>query len=187
MKMENTLEKFQIKNITISKELIPWMRSNHAGETGAVWIYKGAKCAFWSKKINQMAREHEKCEVKHLIIMESLVEDSKRSKLLFLWKIMGFVLGFFPSLLGYKSFCVTINAVESFVKIHYEEQIVYLKKNNCHPALLQILQECSYDEISHQLDAEKELTNLRFRSLALIWFSIVKLGSASAVKLAKII
>jgi len=119
--------------------------------------------------------------------MESLVSASKKSKLLILWKIMGFMLGFFPSLLGYKSFCVTINAVETFVKIHYEEQIDYLKKNNCHPALLQILQKCSYDEITHQQDAEKELTNLRFRSLALIWFSIVKLGSAFAVRIAKII
>jgi ubiquinone biosynthesis monooxygenase Coq7 len=100
---------------------------------------------------------------------------------------MGFMLGFFPSLLGYKSFCVTINAVETFVKIHYEEQIDYLKKNNCHPILLQILQNCSYDEITHQQDAEKELTNLRCRSLALIWFSIVKNGSAFAVRIAKII
>jgi len=187
MQITNTLKEFQEKNITIPKELIPWMRSNHAGETGAVWIYKGAKCAFWSKKISLMAKEHEKCEIKHLIIMESLVSASEKSKLLILWKVMGFMLGFFPSLLGYKSFCVTINAVETFVKTHYEEQIDYLKKNNCHSALLQILQKCSYDEISHQQDAEKELTNLRFRSLALIWFSIVKLGSAFAVRIAKII
>ena len=187
MKIADTLEEYQAKDIIIPKELVPWMRSNHAGETGAVWIYKGAKCAFWSQKIILMAKEHEKCEIKHLIVMESLVRDSNKSKLLILWKIMGFILGLFPSLLGYKSFCVTINAVETFVKTHYEEQINYLKKNDCHPALLQILQKCSYDEISHQQDAEKELTNLRFSSLAQIWFSIVKLGSAFSVRVAKII
>ena len=181
------LEEFQVKNIIIPKELIPWMRSNHAGETGAVWIYKGARCAFWSKKIILMAREHEKCEIEHLIVMEGLVKDSNKSKLLIIWKFMGFMLGFLPSLLGYKSFCVTINAVETFVKTHYEEQIDYLKKKNYHPALLQILQKCSYDEISHQQDAAKELGDLRFRSLGLIWFSIVKFGSAFAVRVAKII
>jgi hypothetical protein len=52
---------------------------------------------------------------------------------------------------------------------------------------LQILQKCSYDEISHQQDAAKELGDLRFRSLGLIWFSIVKFGSAFAVRVAKII
>ena len=51
MQITNTLKELQEKNIAIPKELIPWMRSNHAGETGAVWIYKGAKCAFWSKKL----------------------------------------------------------------------------------------------------------------------------------------
>lgn len=185
MKSNDVLKEFKAKNIIIPKELIPWMRSNHAGETGAVWIYKGAKCVFWSKKIYQMALNHEKSEIKHLIIMQYLVGDSKRSKLLILWKIMGFFLGFFPSLLGHKTFCITINAVETFVRKHYEEQINYLTGNERYSALLYVLQKCCYDEIAHQKDAEKQIAGLKFSSIARIWFSIVEFGSAVAVKVAK--
>ena len=185
MKSNDVLEEFKAKNIIVPKELVPWMRSNHAGETGAVWIYKGAKCAFWSQKIILMAKEHEKCEIKHLIVMESLVRDSNKSKLLILWKIMGFILGLFPSLLGYKTFCITINAVETFVRKHYEEQINYLKGNERYSALLYVLQKCCYDEIAHQKDAEKQIADLKYSTIARIWFSIVELGSAVAVKVAK--
>ena len=76
-----------------------------------------------------MAKEHEKCEIKHLIVMESLVRDSNKSKLLILWKVMGFILGFFPSLFGYKRFCVSIHAVETLVNSHSADQIEYLKNN----------------------------------------------------------
>ena len=41
---------------------------------------------------------------------------------------MGFGLGFFSSLFGYSTFCVTINAVETFVEGHYMDQITMLKK-----------------------------------------------------------
>ena len=50
MNKNQIIENYGAKNITISDDLICWMRSNHAGETGAVWIYLGASCAFWSKK-----------------------------------------------------------------------------------------------------------------------------------------
>jgi ubiquinone biosynthesis monooxygenase Coq7 len=187
MKPDDVIEEFKARDIVIPEELVPWMRSNHAGETGAVWIYKGAKCIFWSKKIKQMASEHEISEIKHLIIMQHLVGYSKRSKLLFLWKIMGFLLGFLPSLVGYKTFCITINAVETFVRKHYEEQIKFLEKNKCYPNLLYVLQKCFHDEVSHQQDAKHKITNVNLSFIEKIWFSVVGFGSAAAVKIAKII
>ena len=44
--VENILKKYNAIGINIPKFMIKWMRSNHAGETGAVWIYKGARCIF---------------------------------------------------------------------------------------------------------------------------------------------
>ena len=44
--VENILKKYNAVGINIPKFMIKWMRSNHAGETGAVWIYKGASCIF---------------------------------------------------------------------------------------------------------------------------------------------
>ena len=52
------LKQYQAENVKIAPEFMSWMRSNHAGETGAVWIYKGASYVFWSKKIRLMAEEH---------------------------------------------------------------------------------------------------------------------------------
>ena len=36
---------------------------------------------------------------------------------------MGFSLGFISSIFGFKTFCHTINVVETFVEKHYGEQI----------------------------------------------------------------
>ena len=41
---------------------------------------------------------------------------------------MGFSLGFISSIFGFKTFCHTINIVETFVEKHYGEQVKYLEK-----------------------------------------------------------
>ena len=128
--VENILKKYNAIGINIPKFMIKWMRSNHAGETGAVWIYKGASCIFWNKKISKMSKEHILTETNHLIVMENLLTSNEKSKLLFLWRIMGFVLGFLSAMFGYKFFCITVDAVETFVEKHYNEQIEYLLNNN---------------------------------------------------------
>ncbi|MEO0444238.1 MAG: demethoxyubiquinone hydroxylase family protein [Pseudomonadota bacterium] len=127
MQKQNILKQYGAQDLAVPQEFMPWMRSNHAGETGAVWIYKGAACAFWSKTIREMAKQHGKVEQQHLIVMASLVPKNQRSRLLLLWRIMGFGLGFVPSLFGYSAFCITIKAVETFVEQHYKQQI-YVKR-----------------------------------------------------------
>ena len=116
--VENILKKYNAIGISIPKFMIKWMRSNHAGETGAVWIYKGASCIFWNKKILKMSKEHILTETNHLIVMENLLTSNEKSKLLFLWRIMGFVLGFLSAMFGYKFFCITVDAVETLSLIH---------------------------------------------------------------------
>jgi ubiquinone biosynthesis monooxygenase Coq7 len=111
MNKNQIIENYGAKNITISDDMIGWVRSNHAGETVAVWIYLGASCAFWSKKIREMAAEHRQTELNHLIVMEHIVAKHRRSNLIFLWKIMAFGLGFLPSIFGYRASCITIKAV----------------------------------------------------------------------------
>ena len=53
MNKTEILKQYQADNVKIAPEFMSWMRSNHAGETGAVWIYKGASYVFWSKKLDQ--------------------------------------------------------------------------------------------------------------------------------------
>ena len=101
---------------------IPWMRFNHAGETGAVWIYRGASLAFWSSRIRRMALEHGPTEQKHLQVIEAQLPARSRSRLLPLWRLLGFGLGLLPAIFGYRIFCLTIYAVETFVERHYLQQ-----------------------------------------------------------------
>ena len=48
------IEKYKATNVSVPKNMIPSIRSDHAGETGAVWVYLGAKCVFWNKKIKNI-------------------------------------------------------------------------------------------------------------------------------------
>ena len=150
------IEKYNASNISIPKNMVGWMRSNHAGETGAVWIYLGAKCIFWNKKIKIMSKEHYQTEKNHLIIMNHLLSNKSKSKLLILWRILGFSLGFISALLGYRFFCVTIQSVESFVEQHYREQIEFLYKKSISFDLLKVLEMCCDEEVEHQNDAKMQ-------------------------------
>ena len=55
MNTNEIIEKYNATGVVITNDFVEWIRSDHAGETGAVWIYKGASLAFWSQKIRCMA------------------------------------------------------------------------------------------------------------------------------------
>ena len=179
------IEKYNATGVVITDDFVEWIRSDHAGETGAVWIYKGASLAFWSQKIRNMALEHGKTEKQHLVVMDYLLPISKRSKLIFLWKIMGFGLGFISSLFGFKTFCHTINIVETFVEKHYGEQIIHLEKNGKCMGLLIVLRKCCEEEVTHKEEAAEEISNAREPRLLFIWRLVVENFSNIAVLIAK--
>ena len=58
MSVSKIINNYDASKINLPNSMLNWMRSNHAGETGAVWIYMGAKLIFWSKNIQDMAKEH---------------------------------------------------------------------------------------------------------------------------------
>ena len=53
MNNNDLIERYKASNISVPMSMIGWMRSNHAGETGAVWIYIGSRCVFWNKDIKK--------------------------------------------------------------------------------------------------------------------------------------
>ena len=185
--VENILKKYNAIGISIPKFMIKWMRSNHAGETGAVWIYKGANFIFWNKKISKMSKEHILTETNHLIVMENLLTSNEKSKLLFLWRIMGFVLGFLSAMFGYNFFCITVDAVETFVEKHYNEQIEYLLNNNINYKLAMVLKKCCDEEIEHQQDARSKVLEQDESKFTNFWKKIVGSGSNMAVNVSKLV
>ena len=185
MNKDEIIEQYNATEVVINDDFIGWLRSDHAGETGAVWIYKGASLAFWSVNIRKMASEHGETEKQHLIVMNHLLPSEKQSKLIFLWKIMGFCLGFFSSMFGFRTFCFTINVVETFVEKHYGEQVRYLEEKGEDFGLLPVLKLCCEEEVAHKKDAANNYSGTKENIFMLVWGSIVESFSNIAVSVAK--
>ncbi len=171
----------------MNKLLESFLRSDHAGEVGAVYIYRGILSIAKDPALVEFSKRHLETEKEHLRKIEEVLPASKRSKLVGTWKVAGYLLGFLPSLLGPRIVFATIEAVESFVEDHYEEQLKYLRaQDDPDQALINLLQSCQDDEIEHKNEsAIKKRSTPGF--LLNFWMKIVGWGSSSAVKVAKII
>ena len=171
----------------MNKLLESFLRSDHAGEVGAVYIYKGILSIAKDPVLVEFSKRHLETEKEHLRKIEEVLPLSKRSKLVGIWKVAGYLLGFLPSLFGPRIVFATIEAVESFVEDHYEEQLKYLRaQNDPDQTLINLLQSCQDDEIEHKNEsAIKKRSTPGF--LLNFWMKIVGWGSSSAVKVAKII
>ena len=171
----------------MNKLLESFLRSDHAGEVGAVYIYKGILSIAKDPALVEFSKRHLETEKEHLRKIEEVLPVSKRSKLVGIWKVAGYLLGFLPSLFGPRIVFATIEAVESFVEDHYEEQLRYLRaQDDPDQALINLLQSCQDDEIEHK---NESAIKKRFAPGFLLnfWMKIVGWGSSSAVKVAKII
>ena len=168
----------------LPSDLIGDLRSDHAGETGAVWIYKGMLFASRDDKVRAFASHHLQTESQHLALMSALLPPLRRSWLLIPWRVAGFVTGALPALCGQRAVFATIAAVETFVGTHYQQQIDALQQRPEHAALRQVLIDCQSDEHAHRDEAKAYLTQPAGGILAL-WCAAIGSGSAMAVTLAR--
>ena len=160
------------------------LRSDHAGEVGAVMIYRGVLAISRDSSVRQFAEAHLCTEQKHLKLMEDIVPVAGRTRLLPIWRLMGWLTGALPALFGPRAVFATIQAVETFVDHHYEQQIVRLDPEGPHDALRQVLVDCQADEVSHRDEAAQLATSAK-GPLLRFWCAIVGAGSAAAVAAAK--
>lgn len=172
----------------LSSHLIRELRSDHAGETGAVYIYQGIITIaqiYRNQELVTFAKHHLKTEVEHLQLVEEWLEPSSRSRLLGPWKLSGWLTGAIPALFGSKSVYATIAAVETFVDQHYQEQINHIQSFGGPTELLSLLQRCQADE-QHHRDEAKDLIQSDPPGLVLAaWCKVVGIGSKLAVSLAR--
>ena len=164
--------------------LIADLRTDHAGELGAVWIYRGVLKYTKNDEIKAFASEHLRTEEVHLAGIEALLPTGKRSRLLPLWKICGFLTGYVASMLGTRGFYATIVAVETFVDQHYEEQISRL---SAEPSLIHTqlrLEQFRLDEIRHKCESLERCGD-KPHPFVWLWCSLVHLGSRTAVAISR--
>jgi ubiquinone biosynthesis monooxygenase Coq7 len=175
--------------VSLPDDLPGWLRrdlrSDHAGESGAVEIYRGILAVSGSQDVRAFAREHLRTESRHLRLMDALVPPEQRSRLTWLWRLAGWVTGALPALFGPRAVFRTIVAVETFVDGHYAEQLTALA--NAGPeyaALRSTLAACRDDEIHHRDDASKRAgaaPGLAGRT----WHWLVNAGSHAGVAVAR--
>ena len=80
--------------------LIGELRSDHAGETGAVMIYRGILAFCKDPAIRDFAERHGATEQGHLDLLNALLPPEAHSKLLPIWRIAGWMTGAIPALFG---------------------------------------------------------------------------------------
>lgn len=159
------------------------LRTDHAGELGAVYIYRAVLALARDPALRAFAEQHLVTEQKHLDVIESWLPAAERSRLLPLWRLSGWMVGGVPALFGPAAVYATIAAVETFVDRHYQTQVDALAGRPELALLRDDLEACRQDEVHHREDAEAHGRTLASRPGPLLrgWCAIVGRGSELAV------
>lgn len=174
----------------IPASLVADLRSDHAGETGAVWIYRGILAVTRDPALRSFASHHLATEQRHLDQVSVVLPPARRSWLLLPWRCAGFATGALPALAGPRAVYATIHAVETFVDHHYQQQldrIDALAATHPEPALTPLralLYRCQQDECQHR-DEAMALQGVPAGRVVRAWCWLVAAGSHAAVRLAR--
>ena len=109
------------------------LRVDHAGEYGAVAIYRGQLAVFerqsGRERITEQLKEMAGQEQEHLDAFDKLLNAGsvRPTALSPIWNAAGFALGAATALLGEKAAHACTEAVETVIEEHYGDQIVELE------------------------------------------------------------
>jgi len=130
------------------------LRVDHAGELGAVSIYRGQRAVAGAAPSLHALDEHladlEAHEARHLARFDDLLSQTRvRPTLLApLWRAAGFALGAGTALIGEGAVHACTEAVESVIEAHYAGQIAELQERD--PDLAAELSAFRDEELSHR-------------------------------------
>ncbi|MBY0422960.1 MAG: demethoxyubiquinone hydroxylase family protein [Parvularculaceae bacterium] len=134
------------------------LRVDHAGEYGAVQIYRGQRAVFGrlphKSATADVIAEMEAGEARHLETFDRLLAERRvRPTLLSpLWNVAGFGLGAVTALMGEKAAMACTAAVEEVIEGHYAAQAEEIAAVD--PALASTIAEFRDDELGHKATAE---------------------------------
>lgn len=136
------------------RRLAEILRVDHAGELGAVHIYRGQRAvldaARGKERTAAQLADMESHEAEHLSRFDTLLNEHQvRPTLLApFWRAAGFALGAGTALLGEKAAHACTEAVETVIEEHYAGQISELATRD--PALAAELTQFRDDELAHR-------------------------------------
>jgi 3-demethoxyubiquinol 3-hydroxylase len=172
---------------SITPALWAELRSDQAGETGAVAIYRAILAISRDPEVREFASRHLATEQEHLRLINTWLPPARRSRLLPVWRLAGWMTGALPALAGRRAIYQTIAAVETFVDHHYAEQLLMIDALPADATRLELralLAACRADEVEHR-DEAHQLSNGSSSLMARAWAAVVGAGSAAGVMLAR--
>ncbi|MFZ2031824.1 MAG: demethoxyubiquinone hydroxylase family protein [Vitreimonas sp.] len=168
----------------MSDEMI---RVDHAGEYGAVQIYRGQLAVFERVGAHTHAArviaEMEAGEKAHLQTFDRLIaERGVRPTLMApVWRVAGFGLGAVTALMGERAAHACTEAVEEVIEDHYARQSQRLGRSD--PELKDLIDRFRDDEIEHKQTAIDQ--GAREAPGYSVLSAIVKLGCRAAIRISE--
>ncbi|MBP0583184.1 demethoxyubiquinone hydroxylase family protein [Labrys sp. LIt4] len=136
------------------------LRVNHAGEYGAIRIY-GAQIAVsklvWPDMVPHLSGMLAD-EIRHCALFRAAMptRQSRPCRIMQLWSLGGFVLGFLTALAGRQAIWVCTAAVEAAVHRHLGDQLHFLAGRD--EGARTIILDINEEEVAHLTTAQSQLT-----------------------------
>ena len=163
------------------------LRVDHAGELGAVHIYRGQRAVLDGAKgkhrtAAQLA-EMEGHEAEHLARFDALLNERQvRPTLLApVWRAAGFAVGAGTALLGEKAAHACTEAVETVIEEHYAGQVAELEARD--PGLAAELSKFRDEELAHRDIAIAE--GARETPGYALLSAVIRAGCRAAIKISE--
>lgn len=162
------------------------IRVDHAGEYGAVQIYRGQRAVFdripSRSHAASVIAEMEAGEAEHLRTFDRLLaERGVRPTLMApIWRVAGLGLGAATALLGESAAHACTEAVEEVIEKHYADQLAALDDD---PELKDVVQRFREDEIGHKETAVDQ--GARNAPAYPVLTAIVKFGCRAAIRISE--
>ncbi len=171
------------------KRIGEMLRVDHAGEYGAVAIYRGQQAVFRrnaaTQKIAAQLGEMEAEEQAHLDAFDVLLNENgvRPTAMGPLWNIAGYGLGVATALMGEKAAHACTEAVETVIEQHYADQIEELGDQTEHADLKAKFVQFREDELHHRDVAVEE--GAREAPGYSVLSAVIKAGCRVAIKISE--
>ena len=163
------------------------LRVDHAGELGAVYIYRGQRAVLnrapGKDRIAFQLQEMEVHEADHLAAFDRLLNERRVRPTLMapLWRAAGYALGAGTALLGEKAAHACTEAVETVIEQHYAGQIAELATRE--PGLAADLGRFRDEELAHRDQAVAE--GARAAPAYPLLAAVIRTGCRAAIKISE--
>ena len=135
------------------KDVERMIRVDHAGEHGAVQIYRGQMAVLGHTATGATIKHMHEQEQEHLQRFDQLIAEHgvRPTALSPVWSVAGYALGAVTALMGEKAAMACTAAVEEVIDEHYARQAASLEKDGeAQAALKDTIEKFRADEIAHR-------------------------------------